>query len=84
MDALNQFPFYLLPPKKQEMFGMILGGVQHGARFRIGPLANLNYETATQVTFIYINVVFVRFGFDILFCFILAHQKDLYLRYVYA
>lgn len=49
VDALNQFSFYLLPPKKQEMFGLILSCVQNGAKVQIGPFAVLNYETATKV-----------------------------------
>lgn len=49
VGALNQFPFYLLPPKSREMFGLILGCVQNGAKVQIGPLAVLNYETATKV-----------------------------------
>lgn len=49
VDALNQFPIYLLPPKKLEMFGLILSCVQNGAKVQIGPFAVLNYETATKV-----------------------------------
>lgn len=49
--ALNRFPFYLLPPKKQEMFSFILNSIQKGASIRMGPFRELNYAAATQVKF---------------------------------
>lgn len=53
MDAFDRFPFYLLPPKKQEMYALILSTVQIGAKIRMGPLKELNYKTATDVRFIF-------------------------------
>lgn len=51
LDALNRFPFYLLPLKKQRMFVLVVSRMQRAAKFRIGPFAELNYETATKVKF---------------------------------
>lgn len=39
----------MLPPKKQEMFSLVLSRMQNGAKIKIGPFAELNYETATKV-----------------------------------
>lgn len=58
MDGLNRFPFYLLSPKKQEMFALILNRAQNGGKIYIGPFRELNYETATNVCdhlFIYVH-----------------------------
>lgn len=35
---------------------MILGCVQNGAKVQIGPLAHLNYETATKVGIFFFNI----------------------------
>lgn len=49
MEALNRFPFYLLPNKKQKMFEFILKRIQNGASVRMGPFRRLDYAAATQV-----------------------------------
>lgn len=51
VDALNRYPFYLLPLKKQEMLALILNRMQHGAKIQMGPFRVLNYETSTDVRF---------------------------------
>lgn len=47
--AINRFKFYRLPPKKQEMFSLILNRMQNGAKIQMGPFRKLDYEAATQV-----------------------------------
>lgn len=49
LDAVNQFPFYLLPLRKQEMFKILLIRVQHGVKIKMGPFRELIYETVTDV-----------------------------------
>lgn len=48
-SALEKFPYYLLPPKQQQIFGLILSRVQVGAEIQMGPFSTLNYEKATDV-----------------------------------
>lgn len=51
LDAFDEFSFYLLPLKKQQMLGLILSYVQNGPKCHMGPFVELNYETATKVNF---------------------------------
>lgn len=48
--ALWNVPWYLLPPMYQRMLQSILNRIQNGARLTIGPFAELNMETATDVS----------------------------------
>lgn len=49
MTAFNGLPWYLLPLRTQKDIIYILSRAQHGAVLTIGPFAELNYETATNV-----------------------------------
>lgn len=51
MTALNNLPWYLLPLQTQKDIAYILHRTQHGPILTIGPFAELNYETATNVRF---------------------------------
>lgn len=48
--ALCSITWYLLPPSSQKMLQTTLHRVQNGARLTIGPFAELNLETATNVS----------------------------------
>lgn len=66
LDALNRFPFYLLPLKEQRMFVLVVSRMQRAAKFRIGPFAELNYETATKVKFaMWIYIIGIFYFLDI-------------------
>lgn len=49
LKALYDFPWYLLPLKEQPYILHALHAVQNGRNLTIGTLAELNFETATQV-----------------------------------
>lgn len=49
LNAINQFPFYLLPLKQQKMFKLLLNRTQNGVTFQMGPFSELNYEATTKV-----------------------------------
>lgn len=49
MTAFNNLPWYLLPLRTQKDIIYILSRAQRGAVLTIGPFAELNYETATNV-----------------------------------
>lgn len=50
-DALDEFPHYILPIKKQKMLIIILKYVQNAPKVCIGPFSELNYEMITKVWF---------------------------------
>lgn len=50
LDALNDFPIYFLPIKKQKLFLLLTNCMQNRQKLTIGPFAELNYETLTQVS----------------------------------
>lgn len=63
LDALNDFPIYLLPIEKQKWFLFTINCMQNKQKPSIGPFAELNYETLTKVNIIHIfdcksNVIF--------------------------
>lgn len=49
MHALTGLPWYLLPLHTQRDISHILRRTQYGPILTIGPFAELNYETATNV-----------------------------------
>lgn len=49
LDELNRFPFYLLLINEQKMFALQLKRNQQKPKLKIGPFAELNYETACTV-----------------------------------
>lgn len=55
MDALSSLPWYLLPMRHQKDIAHILNRAQNGAVLTIGPLAELNYGTATNVRIYFDN-----------------------------
>lgn len=83
LDALNQFPFYLLLCMKQKMFVLLLNRMQNGKQLQLGPFLELNYSTATNVSLHTLNSftasnikIFISFNFnDILFS---VYKNDLY------
>lgn len=51
VNALDRFPFYLLPTRKQQMYALILNRIQNGASIRMGPFLKLHFAATTQVHF---------------------------------
>lgn len=45
-------PWYLLPRRKQHTYGHLLNRLQNGAKLKIGPFAQLGFETFSNVIFI--------------------------------
>lgn len=46
---MHEMPWYLLSQKNQKAYGFILQRLQDGAVLRIGPFAELNFATLTDV-----------------------------------
>lgn len=56
MGALNKFPIYILPIKKQKMMMLLIKQMQNGKKVRMGPLAELNYDSASKVSRLALNI----------------------------
>lgn len=57
VDALNNLSWYLLPIRHQKDIAHILNRAQNGDVLTIGPLAELNYETATNLSTIFYSLL---------------------------
>lgn len=49
VEAFDDVPWYILPLERQKDIAHIINRAQNGAVLTIGPLAALDYETATNV-----------------------------------
>lgn len=69
--SMYEIPWYLLPAKQQKEIIHVLRGIQNGCKLSIGPFAELNFETASNVCF-----YFVRKSNEITDIFSFADNKD--------
>lgn len=69
MAAFNSLPWYSLPLQTQKDIAHILHRSQHGPKLTIGPFAELNYETATDVGSNYFCICLYFLHNEILFLF---------------
>lgn len=63
-QSLNEIPWYMMPVKDQKDFGHLLLRMQNGLSLTMGPLSELNYEMASDLTkYIYhCLMLMLRFG----------------------
>lgn len=55
-DTLIEIPWYLMSSSEQKNLACLLHRMQNGIRLTIGPLGELNYEMASDVRLILVDV----------------------------